>query len=153
MDNLESEEKVKELERLLAEKDEALAGANALISQLKESSTGLEKEMEVLKQRGTELEANLAVTSQSLKDAVTSYREVLLKSSPTVIAEMVKGESIAQLNESLEKSRALVSRVRTDLEAEVMASRVPLGAPVRSIPDLSHLSPREKISYAVSGLS
>ncbi|MFH0847585.1 MAG: hypothetical protein V1894_06005 [Chloroflexota bacterium] len=151
MENSEAETKVQELEGLAAQKDGELARANALIDQLKETNTSLGGEMEVLKKANSELEEKLTATGNSLKDAVASYRELLLKSSPAVVAEMVNGESIAQLSESLEKSRALVSRVRADLEAEVMARRVPAGAPVRRAPDLSHLSSREKISHAVSG--
>ena len=39
----------------------------------------------------------------------------------------------------------MVERVRSQLEAQASPERVPLGAPARSAPDLSALSPQEKI--------
>ena len=51
----------------------------------------------------------------------------------------------------VEKAKALVSRVKQGVEAEVSLAKVPAGAPERTLPDLSALSPREKIQYAIGG--
>jgi len=39
------------------------------------------------------------------------------------------------------------------MEEEVSKARIPAGAPQRVPPDLSALSPREKIQYAIGGSS
>ena len=45
--------------------------------------------------------------------------------------------------------KALVTKVKQGLEIEISLARVPAGAPERTLPDLSALSPREKIQYAI----
>ncbi len=153
MENHEFEEKVKELERTIVERDESLTKANDSIGELRESHARLENELKTLGQAKTELETKLVTASDNLKQAVGCYRDAVLKSQPGVVAELVSGDSIASINESLEKTKSLVGRVKQTLETEASANRVPMGSPARSPADLSHLSPREKISLAVSGFS
>ena len=57
------------------------------------------------------------------------------------------------MNESLKNARALMERVRQEMEAEAAKTRVPAGAPQRAPLDLSALSAREKIQYALGGSS
>ena len=68
-----------------------------------------------------------------------------------IIEELITGDTVEAINQSLENARALISRVRQVLEEEVAKTRVPSGAPQRAPPDLSALSPREKIQYAIGG--
>ena len=44
----------------------------------------------------------------------------------------------------------MVERIRSNLEAQLAEQRVPTGAPIRSAPDLSALSARDKIAYALT---
>ena len=46
-------------------------------------------------------------------------------------------------------AKILVNKIRQGLEGEISAARIPGGAPVRSEPDISGLSPIEKIKYAM----
>ena len=46
--------------------------------------------------------------------------------------------------------RSMVERIRSHIEAQLAEQRVPTGAPIRSAPDLSALSPQEKIAYALA---
>ena len=55
------------------------------------------------------------------------------------------------INRSIENANTLVGRVRQGLEEEASRVRIPAGAPQRTPPDLSALSPREKIQYAIGG--
>jgi ABC-type iron transport system FetAB permease component len=71
--------------------------------------------------------------------------------NPGVLAEMITGESIEAINKSLENAKALIERVRQEIEAEASRTRIPSGAPQRTPLDLSVLSPREKIQYAIGG--
>ncbi len=93
----------------------------------------------------------MATTSNSLAEAVASYKAVVVQTNPEVIEELISGDTIEAISESLEKAKTLVSRVRQGVEAEISLAKVPAGAPERTSPDLSTLSPREKIQYAIGG--
>jgi len=85
----------------------------------------------------------------SLVGAGAGYRSMIIQANPEVVAELITGDSIEAINDSVDKAKALVSKVRQGLEAEISLSRVPAGAPERTSPDLSTLSPREKIQYGI----
>ena len=129
--------KIAELEDLLAQKDEELSLANARITELEQALAESEKK--------------LTDTSNALSQAIASYRELVIKSNPGVIEELIVGDSIEEIDASLEKAKSLIVKVRQGLEEEVAATRVPAGAPQRTPLDLSALSPREKIQYAIGG--
>ena len=94
-------------------------------------------------------DSELTAIKESLSGAVAKYRAALLATALEIPAELVKGESIDQIDASLEQARGIVSKVRQQLEAEAEANKVPAGAPQRTPQDLSALSPAEKIAYAL----
>jgi len=94
-------------------------------------------------------DSELTVVKESLSGAVAKYRAALLATAPEIPAELIKGESIDQIDASLEQARGIVSKVRQQLEADAEANKVPTGAPERTPQDLSALSPAEKIAYAL----
>lgn len=122
--------RVIELEDLVAQKDEELAKANTRVS---------------------ELEQVVAESGRNLAQAVSSYKALVMKSNPGVLEELITGDTIEDINESLERARTIVGMVRQGLEAEMASARVPAGAPERTTTDLSALSPREKIQYGIGG--
>ena len=122
--------RVLELESLLAEKGGEADRANARVSELE--------------QVAGELEGKMA-------EAVSSYRALAVKTNPQVLAELITGATIEEINVSLEKAITLVNRVKQDIEADITAARVPAGAPERAPINLEALSPREKIQYAIGG--
>jgi len=140
----QSKDRVAEFEGLVAQKNEELAKANARIIELKQEAAGL-------KQALAESEEKLTTINHSLAEAVAVYKELVAQSNPEVLEELIIGDTIEAINESLENAKTLVSRVRQGLEAEITAGKVPAGAPIRTPPDLSALSPREKINYAIGG--
>jgi len=108
--------------------------------------------------RLSELEQKLAesaerfdATNQSLAEALANYKAMVVESNPEVPAELISGDRIEAVNESLRQAKDMISRVRQGLEAEILAVKVPVGAPPRMPPDLSALSPRDKIQYAIGG--
>jgi len=139
------------LESLVAQKTEELARADAHLVELEQVVAGKDGEIAALKQAKDELEERLAVLSNSLTEAVASYKTMVVQSNPEVIEELVSGDTIESVNESLDRAKALVSKVRQGVEAEISLAKVPAGAPERTPPDLSALSPREKIQYAIGG--
>ena len=144
-----SEARVVELQSLLAQKDEELAKVGARLIELEQVVAARDSDIANLKQSKDELEARLTPISNSLAEAVASYKAMVVQANPEVIEELISGDTIEAINESLRQAKTLVSKVRQGLEAEILLTRVPAGAPERTSPDLSALSPREKIQYAI----
>ncbi|GAI99084.1 unnamed protein product, partial [marine sediment metagenome] len=147
----QSGDRVTELEDLMAQKDEELTKANARIIELEQTVANLDSEVVSLKQALAESEERLTTINHSLAEAVAVYKDLVAQSNPEVPEELITGDTIEAINESLEKAKTLVNRVKQGLEAEITAGKVPAGAPIRTPPDLSALSPREKINYAIGG--
>ena len=76
---------------------------------------------------------------------------LVVQANPGVPAELITGDTIEEVNVSLKNAQAIVDRVRQEMEAEASKTKIPAGAPQRTPPDLSALSPREKIKYAIGG--
>jgi len=127
--------RISEMEDRLARQDEALAKAGTRITELAQALA--------------QSEAALKAGNDSLAEAVASYQAMVIEANPEIPGELISGDSVETVNLSLEEAKSLISRVKQGLEAEVQASRVPAGAPQRTPPDLSTLSPREKIQYGV----
>jgi hypothetical protein len=123
-------ERIAGLEKTLAEKDRELAVLRQTAEQAGQANTRL---------------------SGELSKAVAAYKEVVGQANPGPVADMLKGDTIAGINESLISARALVARVRQDIGAETARVSVPAGAPMRTVPDLSALTAREKIKFGIEG--
>jgi thioesterase domain-containing protein len=80
----------------------------------------------------------------NLTEAIDKYRQALLQQHPQIPADLVKGNTVAELDSSLEQAQAVVDKVKQHL-----AERVPAGAPQRSGIDISSMSPGEKITYGL----
>jgi len=128
---------ITELEGLVAQKEEELTKANARITEFEQAVT--------------EAEEKLTTINNSLAEAVASYKTMVVQANPEVLEELVTGDTIESINDSLKKAKTLITRVRQGLEVEISAAKIPAGAPQRTPPDLSALSPREKIQYAIGG--
>lgn len=117
-----------------------------LEGELRERGEIIRSYMEEVAQRDKQIEQ----LKGHLEQAVARYRQQLLAQSPEVPEELVKGETVAEVEASLAAAQKLVERVRRQLEARLSAERVPPGAPARTRPDLSALSPKDKIAYALA---
>lgn len=85
----------------------------------------------------------------ALDDAVTAYRTLAVSSSPLYSDDMISGSTVEEIDASIKKVNGLVKKMRSSLEAELKDLTIPAGAPERSAPDLSGLSPRDKIKYGI----
>ena len=150
-EDMVSQARVTELEGLIAQKDEELAEANARIIELEQAVADKDSDIATLKQSEVELEERLSAISNTLAEAVASYRALAIETNPEVMEELISGDTIEAINESLEKAKGLISKVRQGLETEISLTRVPSGAPERRAPDFSALSPSEKIQYGIGG--
>lgn len=115
-----------------------------------EEAVSLRAALEERDTRIAALEEESGTLREDLAAALQKYRASLLASAPEVPEEMVQGDTIQELEKAFARARGVVERVRNELEAKASRERVPPGAPARSAPDLSSLSPQEKIAYGLS---
>ncbi len=87
---------------------------------------------------------------ESLTSAVAKYRAAVLAGASGVPGELVKGETLEEIDASLEKANSVVSGIRKHVQAEAQAIQVPAGAPGRQPADLSGLSGERLIAHAIS---
>ena len=78
---------------------------------------------------------------------VSKYRDVLVKANPLIPEELIQGASTEELDASISKAHQVVEKVKSNIEE---STRIPAGAPVRSGPDLSEMSPSDKIRYGLA---
>ena len=130
-----------------------LESRGTVISKLEQALADRDVEIAALKQAVTEAESKITELSGALAQAVAEYKTLVVQSNPGILAELITGETVDEVNESLKKARALIERVKQEMEAETAKTMVPAGAPQRMPMDLSALSPREKIQYAIGGFS
>ncbi len=110
-----------------------------------------ENEIAMLRKSEGELKEKLSAVSKALTDAVVGYKDRVLELNPEIAEELIAGDTVEAVNKSLEKAVNLVGRVKKSMEKEISNIRVPAGAPGRGASDLSGMSPREKIQYAIGG--
>jgi chromosome segregation ATPase len=154
------------MEEEVALLEEQLAAANADIERLQARIAEAETlastrgdELTAMRQRVAEQDTRLAEYTAELDEvreahagqttelqaAVARLRESVLEREPDLPADIVTGDTVAGLDASIASARQTVAQVRQHLDAQAQALRVPAGAPVRTGPDTSALSPGEKI--------
>ncbi|MFQ5872855.1 MAG: hypothetical protein ACE5JL_03515 [Dehalococcoidia bacterium] len=148
-----------EAERL----SEAAADRQARAAHLEEVATALRQDLtsaqaELVEARDQLIarDQELATVQDELAEARTEattaalkYRDAILAAEPWLPADMVAGDTVAQIDEALDKARRTVVQVRQHLEEQAQQARVPTGAPPRRPPDLSSLSPLEKVKLGL----
>ena len=147
------EEELNRLKAKVSRLEELVAQKNQQVSRLEQAIADKDSQINNLKQSLAESDEQRKHLSDSLAQAIDSYKALVISANPEVPAELISGDTIKAIDESLVKAKDLVSKVRQGLEAEAMQARFPSGAPVRTPPDLSALSPKEKIQYAMGGFS
>ena len=101
---------------------------------------------------GSGLEAALAETQRELarqqsltRQAVARYRDALLAAEPELPADLVRGDSIEEIDAAVEVARGAVRRIREQVAAE-RPRGFPVGAPARSIDRHGPMTAHEKIA-------
>lgn len=152
-----TEEEVKALEEALeeargqAERYRETAGEQGgRIVELEGRLAGLEATAQEREQAQAAREEEAAGLREQLVAGVARYRCLLLAAVPEVPEELVKGETMEEVETSLAAAREMVEGIKRRLEAKLATERIPVGAPVRAAPDVSALSPREKIALALT---
>ena len=128
--NSQPEQKATEYERIIAEK---------------------ESEITALRKSEGELKEQLSAANKSLEEAVASYKEKVIQMNPGITEKMIDGNSIAAVEKAVIEAIEFVDKVSKSVEKEIQNKRVPAGAPGRRAADVSAMSAREKIQYAIGG--
>lgn len=124
---------------------------NNRIVELEQTLAERNSELVAIKKLAGELQEKLSSKETELAKAVVDYRAVVLQTNPDITEELITGDNITSINESLVKARNLIGKVRRSVEKDIARTRVPIGSPGRQTQDLPAMSPREKISYAIGG--
>ncbi len=127
-----------------------LNGLKSKIGVLEKEASGKELKINGLETRLADIVEQQKETQNRLANAVNSYRTLITENNSEIPAELITGDSIEEIDGSLVKAKLLVGKIRQGLESQIAAARIPGGAPVRSDPDISGLSPIEKIKYAMN---
>ena len=129
---LEEEKKAKAAaEAALAEKDVRIAELQASLSEAKQGSEATAAELASIKEANTQ--------------AVAKYLDVVRAGNSTIPQDIIAGETIEEIDASVEKAQSIANAVKANLEAQAKEAKVPAGAPTRGEISLEGLSPREKI--------
>jgi arginine deiminase len=153
-EKVEGEEDISELDALQQENDllrGEVKNKDVVIAGLEQKNAEKDSEIVALKQSLDTAIQNATETTEKLTAAVAAYSELVKQANPGLVAEMIKGDSIEEINESLKSAQALVEKVKKELGEESARVRIPAGAPQRTPLDLSALSTKEKIRYGMEG--
>ena len=100
----------------------------------------------------TRLRADLDAERAAHRAAVARYRQAMLAAEPALPPELVAGDSLAEVDASVEAARRAVAQIRERLaaEADEAATRgFPVGAPGRLEPSVEGMSAAEKIAFGL----
>jgi uncharacterized coiled-coil protein SlyX len=134
-----------ELERLNA----ALAQRDARIATLEGELAAIRNDLKEARTAHDTAQRQANALKEALSAALLKYRDLLLASAPDIPSDLVKGDTLEELEASFNAAKQMVERIRSQVEAKVAKERVPAGSPIRSAPDLSALTPKEKILHAL----
>jgi len=92
----------------------------------------------------------LAAAQTNEREATEAARSAIIAANPLIPADLITGDSIGQINQSLAAAQAIVNRLT---EAAKAAPRQPFGFPMggaqRQPPDTASMSPHQKIAWGI----
>lgn len=142
-----------QVERLQLEAADAEARAQRAIAEATELRDEVRASAEAASAAAgdaTALREQLAAAEQRMRASAERYRDLVVRTEPALPAELIAGETIEDVDASVEAARDVVGRVRAHIESQAQSARVPAGAPQRSAADVSSLSAEQKIRYGLA---
>jgi chromosome segregation ATPase len=127
----------------LAASDSRVAAAEEMVNARDSELAGMRHELGAVKEHFNKLNGEYS-------KAVAGYRSLTVTANPEIPVEMITGDDIGAIEKAVAGAKALIGKVREQLEKDREQVRVPTGSPPRTPPDLSGLSPREKINAGIS---
>jgi chromosome segregation ATPase len=136
----------------LEEGRKAKAEIEAALADRAKRITELEASLNVVSQASEAAAAELAAAKGASSKAVSKYLEAARALNSTIPKDVISGQTIEEIDASVEKAKAIANAVKANLEAQAKEAKVPAGAPTRSEISLEGLSPREKIAAGIMSL-
>jgi len=142
----------------VAELQAALAARDADFGKLKEAlaeksalADTREQELSTLRTAGSAAEERIASLEGSLSEAISKYKERLCSAHPELLENMITGETIREIDDSLGSALLLVDKLKTSIAEQAKEVTVPAGSPERdgTCDFIWAMSAKEKIAYAI----
>ena len=146
----EAKTEVDRLQTMAADREAQAAHLEETLAQLQEEQSQLCASLNETQAHLATRDEEMAALQASVQAAASKYRSALLASQPEVPPDLVSGETVEEVDQQLEAALHMIAQLRGHLESQAQAARVPTGAPARRAPDLSALSPAEKIVHGLS---
>ncbi|MFQ5474070.1 MAG: hypothetical protein ACE5FA_14465 [Dehalococcoidia bacterium] len=150
----DAEARAATLQERLTDSEAELARLRAAEDVAESRITEAESASERARQELEQTRADLETSRTQLREATVKYRATRLASAPEVPEELVpESDSLEQIERDFEAAQRVVGELRRkiedDAEAAKRSARVPPGSPARRAPDVSSLSPTEKITLGL----
>lgn len=147
---LEEEKEAKAAaEAALAEKDTRIAELQAEGKALRAERSNLQASLSEAKTGSEATAAELVSTKEAKDQAMAKYLGMAKALNPAIPEGIIAGDTIEEIDASIEKGKGIVEAVKKAMEAEASQAKVPAGAPARGEISLEGLTPREKIAAGI----
>lgn len=140
---------VADLQAQLAARDAEFGKLKEALAEKGTLADTQEQELSTLRTAGSAAEERIAELSGNLTEAISKYKERLYAANPALLENMIIGETIKDIDDSLDSALLLVDKVKAHVAEQSKEVAVPAGSPERSGQDLSAMSAKEKIAYAI----
>lgn len=121
----------------------------ARLDDLRARAATLEAERDAARADLARLAAERDAARTRAAQAITAYRAAVMAGLPEPARALVTGDSVEAIDAAAATARRLVEAITAAARAESLATPVPNGGVVRQPPDLSALSPSEKIRQGI----
>ena len=153
----EAEAEVERLQNIAADREARAAHVDDALAQARAELASRDEELATLRDDLSGAQAELAGARSEaeelragLRSAAEKYRQAVLASRAEVPPDLVAGDTVEEVDRQLEAAMRMVAQLKSHLESQAQAQRVPTGAPARRGTDLAALSPTEKINYGLA---
>ena len=146
----EAEAEVERLQTTAADREARAAHLEDTLGQAKAELASRDAELATLRDNLSAASSEAEELRGGLRSAAEKYRQAVLASRAEVPPDLVGGETVEEVDRQLEAALRMVSQLKSHLESQAQAQRVPTGAPARRAPDTAALTPTEKISHGLA---
>jgi len=145
----ETPETLEAIKAHLEEEKKAKAAAEAALVEKGARIAELEASLSEAQQAAESLRAEGVAISEANAQAIAKYLGAVRAANPTIPQDIIAGDTIQDIDASVEKALSIVNAVKANLEAQAKEAKVPAGAPTRGEISLEGLTPREKIAAGI----
>ena len=145
----EAEAEVERLQTTAADREARAAHLDETLAEAKAELDSRDAELAALSDEVAAARSEAEEMRGGLRSAAEKYRQAVLANRAEVPPDLVGGETVEEVDRQLEAALRMVSQLKSHLESQAQAQRVPTGAPARRTPDTAALTPTEKISYGL----